>query len=198
MTGKIGCIGNTIALGGGNRYFDFANPRPDSIKIGDIAKALSNTCRFGGHCQFYSVAEHSVHCVRVGVGLLSRRSSLDDLRFAFNLLMHDSAEAYIGDVPKPLKNMLPEYERIERLVNQAIESKFPMFNTADHRVKEIDLQMLKAEKIHLFGEHGRDWDGFSEIKDVDVDFWCWDPRAAKTIFLRTFALITEYSDKYQW
>lgn len=80
-------------------YFDFADPRAEDVKIEDIAHALSQTCRFGGHTRrFYSVAEHALF-----VHDLVRPAAPAVLLAA---LHHDSHEAYLGDVPTPLKRLL--------------------------------------------------------------------------------------------
>src|SRR5881392_3435793 len=43
------------------RFVNPFDPDPEQLDIGDIARALANVCRFGGHCRsFYSVAQHSV------------------------------------------------------------------------------------------------------------------------------------------
>jgi len=79
-------------------------PTEDMICIEDIASALSKICRFGGHSSaFYSVAQHSVIVMALGSPYLCREA-----------LLHDAAEAYLGDVIKPLKNILgPVYEDLE-------------------------------------------------------------------------------------
>jgi hypothetical protein len=77
------------------KVFDFFKPEPEMICIADIAHALALTNRYSGHTsQPYSVAEHSVRCSHIPIGdpLLN--------------LMHDSAEAYIGDIPSPQKKGL--------------------------------------------------------------------------------------------
>ena len=69
------------------------DPRPEEIRIEDIAHALSHQCRFAGHCrEFYSVAEHSVRVSR-------------ELPQEFMLwgLLHDASEAYLVDLPRPIK-----------------------------------------------------------------------------------------------
>lgn len=72
-----------------------ADPRPEEINISDIAHALSNLCRFGGHTEgFYSVAEHSVLV-----------STLVPPELALVALMHDASEAYLVDLPRPIKQM---------------------------------------------------------------------------------------------
>lgn len=74
------------------KQFDFLNPKPEDICIEDIAHALACINRFRGHTRIpYSVAEHCVRASYVPVG-----NPLDNL-------LHDAAEAYIGDVPTPQK-----------------------------------------------------------------------------------------------
>lgn len=114
----FGCVNNTIKLASG-RYFDLANPQPEQIDIRDIAAALSKICRFGGHCrQFYSVAEHLIHCLIT--------AQLDGLSHSecVAVFLHDASEAYVGDMVKPLKIMLLEYQQIEARVFSALMVRF--------------------------------------------------------------------------
>lgn len=88
--------------------FDYTDPEGHVYSIQDIAHALSHQCRFLGHTsRFYSVSEHSrlvsALCQRAGHGVQSELVAL----------LHDVAEAYIGDVPTPLKQMFPLYKNIE-------------------------------------------------------------------------------------
>lgn len=71
---------------------------PDAqLDAGDIARALANQCRFGGHSRvFYSVAQH---CVIVSRVVEERGGDVEDV---FAALMHDAGEAYLGDMPHPL------------------------------------------------------------------------------------------------
>src|SRR5579872_2947230 len=76
--------------------FPLFEPRLDAINIEDIAHGLSMICRFTGQCaRFYSVAEHSVH--------VSHLVPREDAAWG---LLHDAAEAYLGDVASPLKKHL--------------------------------------------------------------------------------------------
>ena len=76
--------------------FDFINPAEADVSITDIAHSLALINRFNGHTRRpYSVAEHCV-----------RGSQLIDQKCAFHFLMHDAAEAYVGDVAAPLKQLL--------------------------------------------------------------------------------------------
>src|SRR4051795_4837465 len=81
------------------RFVNPLDPDLDQIDIGDITRALANTCRFGGHCRsFYSVAQHSV----IVSELVEQRGG--DVEDVFAALMHDASEAYLGDMPHPIKH----------------------------------------------------------------------------------------------
>jgi 5'-deoxynucleotidase YfbR-like HD superfamily hydrolase len=68
------------------------DPDPAQLDAGDIARALANQCRFGGHSRvFYSVAQHCVIVSRV----VEERGG--DVEAVFAALMHDAAEAYLGE-----------------------------------------------------------------------------------------------------
>ena len=104
--------GPTIMLQSG-AWFDFGAPASSNFTIEDIAHGLANICRYAGQCRkFYSVAEHSVLVSETAVGL------------EFDALLHDAAEAFMGDITRPLKQMLPEYKKIEKDVEEAILTKF--------------------------------------------------------------------------
>lgn len=114
---------------------DIKNPKVEDIDITDIAHALSNICRFGGHTRtFYSVASH---CVLV--------MKLAPYHIAKEALLHDAAEAYLGDVIKPLKHLLTDYEGIEDSFMQVIISKFGLDPEKLKQVKIYDQKALEIE-----------------------------------------------------
>src|SRR3954471_20188676 len=83
--------------------FDYNNPDKSDVTLDDIATALSNVCRFSGHLPcFYSVAQHLVNTSRIVAP-----------EFAFDALMHDTAEAFTNDLPTPLKWALPIFKELE-------------------------------------------------------------------------------------
>ena len=92
------------------RKINFQYPRASYINLEEIAHALSNTCRFNGHCRyFYSVAQHAVD-----VAQYIRRSLNGDSAVQLWGLHHDDAEAYLGDMVRPLK-YLPEMKAFRQM-----------------------------------------------------------------------------------
>ena len=114
-------------------FFDFSKPHPDMVNIWDIAHSLSNSCRFGGHTiHFYSVAEHSI--------ILSNIVEDKDKLWA---LLHDATEAYIKDIPRPLKFYLGDtMKELERNVLEAIKKKYGLTGDIPNKVNELDIYML--------------------------------------------------------
>ena len=155
----------------GGQPFDFINPQPTSIFIEDIAHALSLQCRFNGHCdKFYSVAEHSIEVCRL---VESRGYSLVVIMTA---LLHDAAEAYIGDIVSPLKKRLPDYREIERGIEKAVADKFSIQYPFPKEVHKADKDILELEFASL--------KPFSE-KPSDL-LRCMPPEMAEAEFLAEF------------
>ncbi len=117
------------------------NPVPSMVVIEDIAHALSNLCRFSGHCrEFYSVAQHSV----LVSSILPQEHKLPGL-------LHDGSEAYLQDICSPIKKS-PEfkmYRELEANVEAVIAQKFGYAFPLDPRVKEADLILLATEMRDL-------------------------------------------------
>lgn len=174
----FGCVGNTIRLRSGN-YFDLSEPKQDQFTIEDVAGALSKICRFGGQIdRFYSVAEHSVLCMKV--------AESDGLSFndRFACLMHDATEAFVGDCVKPLKMMLRDFDEIESRVERVIEAKFGIdFCGAKSSVRKIDHEMLIAERRALFSVDDVQWAGESTVRRIKPLISCMPPDQAEDEFL---------------
>lgn len=97
------------------KRFDLIRPRAIDVVISDIAAALSKTARFNGHTKgLLSVAQHLINTASI----LAEWGEPPVVQLAG--FSHDFPEAYIHDVAKPLKELLPEYQRIERKVERAI------------------------------------------------------------------------------
>lgn len=176
---SFGCVKNTIRLLGGT-YFDFLDPKPEQFTIEDIANALSKICRFGGQVgRFYSVAEHSILC--------AKQAAIDSRNGACQraVFLHDAAEAFVGDVVKPLKIMLAEYAVVEQRVEDAIAEKFNVdFYGHKEVIREIDHAMLIAERHALFSADDVEWFGEKEVRTLAPRINCLSPNDAKTMFLR--------------
>lgn len=154
------------------KYFNLVDPEPEQVCIEDIAHALSNIARFTGHSEFfYSVAQHCVLGSRVIVPELAR-----------DFLMHDAAEAYLGDVSSPLKQLLPEYKVIEARVEDCIFEKFGVHFSPT--IKRMDLRMLAAERKALLKDIGGEWDILKGFNPAPVHIEPWTPEVAERLFLQ--------------
>ena len=122
--------------------FSLEEPRVTDVHIHDIAHALAHLCRFNGHTRtFYSVAEHSVRC-----------SYIVDRDFALDALLHDAAEAYIGDVSSPLKLALGEaWSDLENRVAGVVAEAFGLLWPIPRCVHAADQRMLATEVRDLLG-----------------------------------------------
>jgi 5'-deoxynucleotidase YfbR-like HD superfamily hydrolase len=136
--------GSTMWVAGSKKWVDPLNMRMHDIDIEDIALALSNICRYTGHvARLYSVAEHSVK--------VSARLQESGYGPAVQLagLLHDAAEAYLSDVPKPIKDdkrMLWFRELDDRLTDMVMTRFGAAWSMYDRQaVKDADKQEFFAE-----------------------------------------------------
>ncbi len=125
----------------GQRFWPMA-PRTEDVDVRDIAHALANTCRWGGHVKrFYSVAEHSVW--------VSKHVPAGDALWG---LFHDAAEAYMPDVPTPIKRAIPELGAMEERLLSAIAPVVGLELPIPPSVREADARMLVTEAQALLPE----------------------------------------------
>jgi 5'-deoxynucleotidase YfbR-like HD superfamily hydrolase len=138
----------------GGRFYAF-EPKAEDIQIEDIAHALSLTCRYSGHCKFFfSVAQHSI-----GVSYILKWLGYDSKIQLYGLL-HDASEAYVCDIPKDIKHNMPEYQRIEKKIQNAIWGTFglePPTDTIKAIIKQADNMMLLEEAKTLM-LNWQEWD----------------------------------------
>lgn len=167
------------------KKFDFEELETNLIDIRDIAHALSQICRFTGHCPFnYSVAQH---CCLVSDFLLT--SSLESRYVACLGLLHDAAEAYLGDVSTPLKRVINNYKDLENSILSLIFDKFLSRSPEQIEialVTDVDKLFLMAESMQFFQMN------FTDIPDCrlsvgDVPMILpWSTQQAEVQFLARF------------
>lgn len=156
-------------------------PQKEEISITDIAASLAKQCRFNGHCsQFYSVAEHSVRGVELGRAL--GRSTAEQRDF----LLHDATEAYVGDLIRPIKRSMPEFQRLEAAFWTTLSAKFGLSRELGDEVHIMDNVMLAWEKRDLL-PNSQAWEGMPDITSLNlkrINPWGWE--TAESYFLQTF------------
>lgn len=159
-----------------------AAPLPGDVHLLDIAHALAHVCRYNGHGgKFYSVAEHSVLLARAA------RETGRNEHVQRAALFHDATEAYVGDVTRPVKQLLGEtYARIERGVARVIQQRFGLPLTYPW-VHDADQRICVDEMTQLFGP-----DSFNNTPDssflggtgvLGANPRFWSPDEAKAEFL---------------
>lgn len=161
------------------RAFWPLDPRADEIDIEDIAHSLSNMCRYAGHCsEFYSVAQHSV--------LVSWLAPIKDALWG---LLHDASEAYLVDVPRPVKPHLPGYREIEDRVMREVCAKFGLPEQMPASIKRLDRAILADEARDLMKSPPIDW-GLTE-PPLGIPIAPWTPSHARIAFLSQFKMLTQ-------
>jgi 5'-deoxynucleotidase YfbR-like HD superfamily hydrolase len=118
------------------KYIDVFDMNIEDIDIIDIAHSLSLSSRWNGHTkEHYSIAEHSIWMA----------NNANTLEEKMECLIHDATEAYIVDVPSPIKRRLPQYIEVEEKLNKIICEKFNIKYPFSKKLKELDRKSLEFE-----------------------------------------------------
>lgn len=169
----------TICLRSGIQ-FDFENPKPEMIKLSDILHTLPYINRFGAHAEpSISVGCHTILVFELLLEMGVERSIL------LKGLLHDSPETYVGDVPAPLKILLPDYKIIEKRVAGVISEAFQIdIVSLPKEVKVADEKARRIEQFYLMPDtdwwpkhHVGDW---TKIMSPPI-FFNWTPQQVKRV-----------------
>lgn len=179
-----GRVGNWISTCEGTRLYPF-DVRHEDIEIGWIARALANTCRFGGHLKrFLSVAEH---CVRA--------SFLVPPEFAPHALLHDGSEGVLQDIVRPLKyeSDFYFYRELEDRVQRVVFERFGLQPEMPPEVKRVDDRLVATEardlQHRMDPEWGRSINAEGKLEKPNpypFTIRPWSPRLAHRKFLKRF------------
>jgi hypothetical protein len=163
--------GDWMQVYSGRRFWPM-DPRAGEIDPLDIAHALSHQCRYAGHTmEFYSVAEHCVHV---------HDAAPPDLR-AWALL-HDASEAYLVDVPRPVKPYLAGYAEAEARVMRAVAERFGLDWPMPAAVEVLDRRIVTDERAQAMRATGDAWALEGPPLGVTLQFW--RPVQAQFAFLQ--------------
>lgn len=141
--------------------FDLLDPKPGMVSLTDIAVSLSRQARYNGHTRHpYSVAQHS--CLVADISEILGKESTTRWSFGAHGLMHDAAEAYIGDIVTPFKrcwtiDARAEIVAIEHSIHKAIAQRFGLEWEVPPLVYQADRIALQIEKRDIVKDFGLDW-----------------------------------------
>jgi len=168
----------------------------DDIDIEDIAQSLANTCRFSGHTsRLYSVAQHSILVMRsCAMSISGCGDKVAPTCLA--ALLDDAAEAYIGDITRPVKELFPKIVELEKVIKGKITKKYLYGKNVDWElIKEADDAALAVEASYLMVSSGKDYGLVvrqSMLDTVSKEFHMLPDRLrAKNIFLDEFVILQD-------
>ena len=167
--------------------FDPFEPDASLINIGDIAHALSHTPRFAGHTDiFYSVGQHSLWCYeRCYKKIKGMYEKSEESEILLQCLMHDASEAYLLDMPSPIKNhpQMKFYKEKEKELGEIICDVFRVKYPFNSIVKEVDNEAYEFEKNFYLNQGGPT----SYQQEANIT-----PEKTKRLFLLTFNSLTNW------
>ena len=154
------------------KRFDLFEPVADMIDPRDISHSLAHLCRFNGHTrEFYSVAQHS--CIV---------AELVPEEHKLAALLHDAAEAYLGDMTRPLKQWMPDYRGFEDVIWMRVCERFDLALDLPTSVHHADLIALATERRDLMPTDPAIWDCLADIKPMVETIRPWPAAEARLTY----------------
>lgn len=144
--------------------------------ITEIASSISKLCRFNGHLagdNFYSVAQHCVHCFDVAP---------ENIKLA--CLLHDASEAYVTDIPGPYRQVFSLISKYIDYIQEIIYNKYEIITTEEmyKAVKEVDRKMFITELRQLASANNL----YPDESGYNMKLDCWPHQMARNHFLNRF------------
>ena len=184
------------------KAFHLLNPQVEEFCMEDVAHALSMICRYNGHAQrHYSVAEHSCLIADAVHKEIRRQSSphyippftkggdLHRLRVELSALVHDAAEAYIGDMTRPLKVKMLAFKEVEARIDLKVAEWLGLEYPFAKIIKEYDSRILHDERKQVMSQSTNMW-GTDSLEPIGVEVQFWDNKRAKREFTDRFLYLT--------
>lgn len=171
--------------------FNLIGDGPKEFALSDLIWGCARAPRYNGQFRpdihWYSVAEHSIlvmQAIREVYGITSRRV----LRTA---LCHDLSEGLLGDIPSPLKRLLPAYEAMEDDLNAHLAERYDLIHPLPQVIKEADMRILLDELKWIHRPRDRaDWGLPPTLRPLGIDMpECWSPREAHREFKKELRLL---------
>lgn len=169
-------IGDWMQTATGKKFWPL-DPRAEEVDLQDIAHALSHQCRFAGHVAIpYTVGQHSV----IIASMLAQQGYNENTQALG--LMHDASEAYLVDLPRPVKYNVVGYDELEEKLTNVILDFFDIKPTPEDwlAVKAADDSLCMTEARDLMGDP-QDW----ALKAKPAEFYVipWHPMAIYPQFM---------------
>ena len=172
-------------------YLDLSDPDCSIVQPIDIASGLRQARYSAQTRSFFTIAQHSVLVLRLVEEQAHAVGGVRGIQLRRCALLHDAAEAFIHDITRPLKILLPDYRRVEAVLEHRLAQRFDLEWTSGRKeiVKAADFLALAIEKRDLIG----DADRWPVLAQVDVDTLsqhritrAWHPDEAEDRFLAEF------------
>ena len=165
---------------------NITSPQASDIHIKDIAHSLSMICRYNGTTRYhYSVAQHSL-----AVANVAQKMGYPPEQVLYALL-HDATEAYICDIPRPLKSLLSEYRKIEQSLNQVIMDKFGISGVDTTTVDVIDYNIVYDEALEVLDKTPSWLNRYTSVAKDRTLFRRMNPTDAYKLFMNKYNELRE-------
>ncbi len=174
---------NTLTHSG--KLVDIQNISENDIDIGDIAHGLAKICRYNGSLDFNKHASVAQHCVLLSNYCLEHYN-IDIARAA---LLHDAAEAYIGDMPSAAKKLCPDFQALDNKITDIIYNKYDVNLLKEEKeiLSSVDKRIVLDETAILFPDHFYIF--YAEMRGIQslgLDIGFWSMRTAQHEYLQQF------------